>query len=296
KAATIVVIGTVLAATLLALLLLVPFVGAIRDLLQSAPDIVEGLRDSDVFAGVGDSGAALDVQEGAQNLAAQIPDAVSEVIGLAGEAFSAAIAVFTITFLALFFLTDVGNLKQALGSVLMPGDRDRWLSTYERITTTVSRWAIGVLIVATIAGTVQGLTAFLLGSSFALALGIVAGVLDMIPNIGATIAAIITSAVLLAEEGLWQAVVMLVVVLVYQQVENNLVTPTIQGKATNISAFFVILGVTVFGALLGILGALVAVPLTAIIQIVIGELTVARRQKVAEAQAALAAGAPTAPG
>ena len=59
---------------------------------------------------------------------------------------------------------------------------------------------------------------------------------------------------------------MLVVILVYQQVENNLLWPTIYGKAVNISPFFVILGVTLFGALLGVLGALVAVPVTASLQ------------------------------
>ena len=52
----------------------------------------------------------------------------------------------------------------------------------------VSRWAIGVVVVASIAGTTQGLTAWLLGSSYALGLGVIAGLLDMIPNIGATIA------------------------------------------------------------------------------------------------------------
>ena len=66
---------------------------------------------------------------------------------------------------------------------------------------------------------------------------------------------------------------MLAVVLVYQQIENNLLGPTIYGKAVNISAFFVILGVTLFGALLGVLGALVAVPVTASLQIVAREVT-----------------------
>jgi predicted PurR-regulated permease PerM len=76
---------------------------------------------------------------------------------------------------------------------------------------------------------------------------------------------------------------MLIVVLVYQQIENNILTPTIQGKAVDISAFFVILGVTLFGALLGVLGALVAVPIVASIQIVVKELTKERRARVAEA-------------
>jgi predicted PurR-regulated permease PerM len=77
------------------------------------------------------------------------------------------------------------------------------------------------------------------------------------------------------------------VVLVYQQIENNLLGPTIYGKAVNISAFFVILGVTLFGALLGVLGALVAVPVTASLQIVAKEVTRSRRAAVAAAQASL---------
>ena len=69
------------------------------------------------------------------------------------------------------------------------------------------------------------------------------------------------------------AVIMLIVVLAYQQVENNILTPKIQGKAVNLSGFFIIVAVTLFGALLGVLGALTAVPLAATIQIFVQELT-----------------------
>ena len=115
---------------------------------------------------------------------------------------------------------------------------------WERVTESVSRWAIGVVVIATIAGTTQGVTAWLLGSSYALGLGVIAGLLDMIPNIGATIAGFILVPTLWAEEGLAAALIMLVVVLVYQQVENNILTPKIQGKAVNLSGFFIIVAVT----------------------------------------------------
>jgi predicted PurR-regulated permease PerM len=88
-----------------------------------------------------------------------------------------------------------------------------------------------------------------------------------------------------AEEGITAAVIMLVVVLVYQQLENNILTPKIQGRAVQLSAFFIIVSVTLFGALLGVLGALTAVPLAAMIQIFVQELTKARRERVAEAKA-----------
>ena len=169
----------------------------------------------------------------------------------------------------------------------MPGEDERWLGVWEQVTESVSRWAIGLIIIASIAGTTQGVTAWLLGSSYAVALGVIAGLLDMIPNIGATIAGFILVPTLWAEEGLTAALIMLAVVLVYQQLENSILTPKIQGKAVNLSPFFIIVAVTLFGALLGVLGALTAVPLAATIQILVQELTKARREKVAEANAAV---------
>ena len=227
-----------------------------------------------------------------------IPDAISAVLGIAGSFFGVFLALFTILFICLFLLTDIGEAEGSRSaSVLMPGEDERWLGVWERVTETVSRWAIGVVVIATIAGTIQGTTAWLLGSSFAVGLGVIAGLLDMIPNIGATIAGFILVPALWAEEGLTAAVIMLVVVLVYQQLENNILTPKIQGKAVSLSAFFIIVAVTLFGALLGVLGALTAVPLAAMIQIFVQELTEARRNRVAEAKAALASSTtPAAPG
>lgn len=286
-AATVTVLGTAVAVTVLGLLLLVPLVGSVRDFVKGLPETVEQLRASGELSWLGDSGAAENVQSGANTAAASMPDAISAVLGIAGDFFSVFLAAFTILFICLFLLSDIANLKRALASVLMSGEDERWLGVWEKVTTSVSRWAIGVVVIATIAGTTQGVTAWLLGSSYALALGVIAGLLDMIPNLGATIAGFILVPTLWAEEGLTAAIIMLAVVLVYQQVENNILTPKIQGKAVSLSGFFIIVAVTLFGALLGVLGALTAVPLAAMIQILVQELTKARRERVAEAKAAL---------
>ena len=293
-AATVTVIGSALIVTVLFILLLVPLVGSVRDFLEQLPTTVQQLRDSDELSSwFGDSGASENVQEAAGKVAARIPHAISAVLGVAGSFFGVFIGLFTILFICLFLLTDIARLKDALGSVLMPGEDERWLGVWERVTESVSRWAIAVVIIATIAGTTQGLVAWLLGSSFALGLGVIAGLLDMIPNIGATIAGFILVPALWAEEGLTAALIMLAVVLVYQQLENNIVTPKVQGKAVNLSAFFIIISVTLFGALLGVLGALTAVPLAAMIQIFVQELTKERRARVAALKAPAAA--PTSP-
>ena len=288
--ATIVVLGTAVAVTALALVLLVPIVSSLRDFLKALPQLVDELRESGELSWLGDSGAAENTQQGATNLADSIPHAISSILGVAGSAFSVGLTVFTLIFLTLFLLIDMERLRGVVRSMLLPDDAERWLDVWEHVTQTVSRWAIGALTIALIAGTVQGGTAALLGSSYALALGIIAGFLDLIPNLGATIAGFILVPTILAEEGLTDALIMLAVILVYQQIENNLLSPTIYGKAVNISAFFVILGVTLFGALLGVLGALVAVPVTASLQIVAQEVTKARRATVAAARDALEPG------
>jgi predicted PurR-regulated permease PerM len=285
-AATITVLGAAIAVLIIALLFLVPIVGSVRDFLHELPQTVEQLRNSDELAWLGDTGIGGNVQEGADKTSLNVPDAISAVLGIASGFFTVFLFCFTILFICLFFLSDVNKMKSSLGSLLMPGQRERWLAVWERVTESVSRWAIAVVVIATIAGTTQGVTAWLLGSSFALALGVIAGLMDMIPNIGATIAGFILVPTILAEQGIAAALVMLVVVLVYQQVENNIITPKIQGKAVNLSGFFIIVAVTLFGALLGVLGALTAVPLAATIQIFIQELTKARREEVAAASKA----------
>jgi predicted PurR-regulated permease PerM len=280
------VLGSVILVTALALVLLVPMVDSLIDFLKALPQTVQDLRNSSELSWLKDSGSAENVQQGADHVASTIPTAIGAFLGVAGSAFSVGLTIFTLIFIALFLLMDIPRLQGALSSVLMPRDSEYALSLWDQIAHTVSRWALGAAFIAVIAGTVQGGAAWLLGSQYALALGLIAGFLDLIPTIGATIAGFILVPTILAEEGLTSALIMLAVVLVYQQVENNLLTPTVQGKAVDISGFFVMLGVTVFGALFGVIGALVAVPVTASLQIVVREATTARRARVAALRAA----------
>src|SRR6478672_2857615 len=239
-AATVTVLGTAIGVVLIGLLFLVPMVGSVRDFLHSLPQTIYQLRSSDELSWLGDTGIGKNLHDGSSQTSASVPDTVSKVLGIAGAFFAVFLGGFTILFICLFLLSDIPNMKRALGSVLMPGEDDRWLGVWERVTEAVSRWAIGVVVIATIAGTTQGVTAWLLGSSYAIGLGVIAGLLDMIPNIGATMARLILVPTLWAEEGVAAAIVMLVVLLVYQQLENNILSPKIQGKAVSLSAFIII--------------------------------------------------------
>ena len=285
NAAMVVVLGLVAFLVGLAYLLISPFVGAVRDLIEDLPTIVERIRASDLFQQIDertDLGEKL--QQRAESLASDLPSKLGDAFEVGGRIFGFGLGAITIVFMTLFLVIDLPNLSRSLHSVLYPKESSRLTMLEERVTRTIGRYALGAIVIAGIAGTVQGTAAWLLGVPFALALGIIAGLLGLIPQLGATLAAVLLSLVALTQ-GVPQALAMLVICIVYQQVENYVLQPTIQGRAADISGFFVIASVIVGAALLGVVGAIIAVPLTASVQIVIRELTAERRAAVALAHA-----------
>jgi predicted PurR-regulated permease PerM len=270
----------------LAYLLVTPFVDAIRELIEDLPNIVERIRSSDLFQQLDrrtDIGEEL--QRRAESLATNLPSRLGDAFEVGGRIFGFGLGAVTIVFMTLFLVIDLPNLSQSLHSVLYPRASDRMALLEDRITRTIGRYALGAVTIAIIAGTVQGTAAWLIGVPLALALGIIAGLLGLIPQVGATLAAVVLSLVALTQ-GIPEALIMLVVCIGYQQFENYVLQPMIQGRAADISGFFVIASVIVGAALLGVVGALIAVPLVASAQIVIRELTAERRASVAKAHTA----------
>jgi predicted PurR-regulated permease PerM len=139
---------------------------------------------------------------------------------------------------------------------------------------------IGNIVISIICGTIYGTTAVILGLPYPLALAVIAGILDMVPNVGSLIAGIIIGVVALSVSTT-AVIVFVIVILVYQQFENYVLQPTIIGKAANLSGFLVILSVLVWGALFGVVGAIVGVPITAGIITIVEELTADRRARIA---------------
>jgi predicted PurR-regulated permease PerM len=287
-AALLVMLFVFLVFGLLAYLLITPFVGAVQDLIEDLPQIVERIRESDLFQQIdARTDLGVELQKRAEKLAADLPSKLGDAFEVGGKVFGFGLGALTIGFMTLFLVIDLPNLSRSLHSVLYPSESGRIGLLEERITRTIGRYALGAIAIATIAGTVQGTAAWLLGVPFALALGIVAGLLGLIPQVGATFAAVVLSLVALTQ-GVPQALIMLVVCIAYQQLENYVLQPTIQGRAADISGFFVIASVVIGAALIGVVGALIAVPLTASAQIVIREHTAERRARVALAHAGTA--------
>lgn len=289
-AATVVVLVLVLLGALAIATVAVPLINSVHGLIVDLPNIVSSIRKSDWFTTldrrfhIGD-----EFQRRAGELAGRVPSAAVDLVGLGGAVVGVLFKTFATVFLTLYLLIDLPRLERALHSMLTPSTSSRVAALREEITSTVSRYALGAVVIAVIAGTVEGASAWLLGAPFPLALALLAGLLDLVPQVGATLGgAILVLATL--TQGVPEALAMLVIVVVYQQIENYALQPLIQGRAADVSGFFVIGSVVLGAALLGVLGALVAVPLTAAIQIVVRELTAERRARMTALRAAASAG------
>jgi predicted PurR-regulated permease PerM len=284
--AAVLVLAIVIVLGAVALVVVQAIVGAVREFSDDLPRIVDEVRQSDLGSFI-DSGS--DSLETLADHAGEITNGVAKVSGgvadLGLSAFGAVTLVLSVMFLTLFGLIDEPRLREWMGGLLYRGDRERFLKVTDRIVQTTSRYMLGNLVISVICGTVYGTTAVILDIPYPLALAVIAGILDLIPSIGATIAGIIVGIVALSVS-LGAFIVFLIVIVVYQQLENYVLQPTIIGKAAQISGFTVLASVLAFGALFGLIGAIIGVPIAAGIQIVVKELTAARRARIAAADAA----------
>ena len=188
------------------------------------------------------------------------------------SAFGAVTLFFSVIFLTLFGLIDEPRVRDWIGGLMYRDKRERYLDVTNRIVNTTSRYMLGNLAISVICGTVYGVTAVILDLPYPLALALIAGLLDLIPTVGATIAGIIIGVIALSVS-LEALVAFAIVMLVYQQIENYVLQPTIIGKAAHVSGFTVLVSVLAFGALFGFIGAIIGVPIAAALQILVEELT-----------------------
>ena len=281
-AATTVVLGLVVAALVVIGLLLSPFVSAVGDFVDALPSIVQDIRNSSLGSWIDQhSQAPEQTQESVKQIAEAIGNAAGGVLGVAISGFSLVLGAVTLIFLTLFLIIDLPRLVGAADSLLDPGGSARFQRIVPAIITAVSRTMLGNIAISIICGTIYGLSAWALGAPFPLALGLIAAFLDLVPMVGATVAGVILVLATLTQ-GVTAALIMLAIVLIYQQVENYLLQPTILGRAADVSGFLVIASVLVFGTLLGVIGAIIAVPIVASIQIIVKEFTAKRREEMAE--------------
>ena len=180
-------------------------------------------------------------------------------------------ALITILVLAAFMLGSGRSWTDAVIASRPREERERLRRSLDHMASAVGGYVAGALTIAVIAGVATYIMLSILGVPFRAPLAVVAGLFSLIPLVGATIAAVLIGVVTLFENFPTATIVWAVWAIVYQQFENHVIQPQIQKRTVNVHPFITIVAVLFGSALLGVMGALVAIPLAASVQILLRE-------------------------
>lgn len=160
--------------------------------------------------------------------------------------------------------------------------RAQFAAASRQVTVKVSGWLLGQLLLGVTIGVTAGIGLWLLGVPYFYVLALIAGIGEMIPVVGPILSAIPAVAVALTVSP-QKALLVLIFWIVQQQIENHVLVPKILSRQVGVSAVTVIVALLLGGSLLGIVGALLAVPTAAILQVVLQELGAAEPPREAGA-------------
>jgi predicted PurR-regulated permease PerM len=260
-------------------------VNQVNDFVQKLPDYAQ-----DITQGRG----RLGFLETKYHIEERIRDAVKEggatrVLGLSGAAISVAKGVITIVvgtvtilFMTFFMLLEGPRWVERFYSLLPESSQRRWRKVGFDIYRTVGGYVTGNLLISLIAGGLTTIVLLIMGVPYAVALGLIVAILDLIPLAGATIAAILIGTVAFLHS-IPAGIVVVIFFVVYQQVENHLLQPVIYGRTVQLSPLAVLISILIGAELAGILGALGAIPVAGSIQVLIVDWLAHRRERAAAA-------------
>ena len=200
----------------------------------------------------------------------------SRLLGLSGTAFAITkgiitliVATVTIAFMTFFMLLEGPAWMERFYALLPDDSRDRWREVGHRIYRTVGGYVTGNLFISVIAGISATALLFLLDVPYAVALGLLVAILDLIPLAGATIAAIILTAVAAITGGWVPALIVAVFMIVYQQIENHFIQPVVYSRTVQLSPLAILISILIGAELAGVVGALAAIPVAGTIQVLV---------------------------
>jgi predicted PurR-regulated permease PerM len=198
-------------------------------------------------------------------------DAVTTVIGAVWGFFGGLFGLITILILAFYFLLDADRIVSTFLRLFSKTERPRVADACVRVTTKVSAWLGGQLLLAAIIGSTAAIALGLMGVPYFYVLALIAGLGEMIPIVGPILAAIPAIAVAFTVSPAL-ALGVAVFFLVQQQFENHVLVPKVMERQVGVSAVTVIVALLIGGSLLGIVGAILAVPTAAVLQVLFEEM------------------------
>jgi predicted PurR-regulated permease PerM len=248
-------------------------VSQVNDLVDAAPGYVH-----DLTAGRGPLGfletkyhVVERVQEAVKgNGSSRLAGGATAALDVTRSVITFVAAVVTIAFMTFFMLLEGPAWRDRFIALLPDRLQPRAHRMAGEIARTIGGYVTGNLFISLIAGFCTTIVLLIVKVPFAVALGLLVAILDLIPLAGATLAAIIVTLVAVTHS-LTAAIVVLAFFIVYQQLENHLLQPIVYGRTVQLSPLAILISVLIGAEVAGVIGALSAIPVAGTIQIIISD-------------------------
>ena len=279
----------------LGLLVVPPIVNGVNKFVDKVPSYVQDLRKNNTVRKYDNKYHITEkLDEEARKLPNRLGDAASALTSVTVGVFSTLFQLVTVLVLTFFFLLDGKHMVEWALRQLDPDRAGRVRKVLDDVYDATGGYVIGNLIISVIAGTGTWIVLEILNVPFAVPLAVLMAFLDLIPLVGATIGGVGIGIVAAISNFPTALIVWGVYFIVYQQIENNVLQPLIYRRTVALHPLVVLVAVLIGGSQLGVLGALIAIPVAAGIQIVVRDLWRARKERIAVVDGAAPAG-PAAP-
>ncbi len=265
------------------LLLVPPLVTGVENLSNDLPGYVNDLRSNETFRKYDDRyNITQKVKDQANQLPSKLGSAAGTLRDVTVGVFSSFVQLFAILVIAFFFSMEGPKLIEFFFEQL-PDDRERGLRVIATdVSEAISGYVFGNFVISVLAGLVTYGTLAALDVPFRVPLAILFAFLDLVPLVGATIGGILVGIVVAFFDFPGDLIIWLAVFIGYQQIENYLIQPYVYGKAVRVHPLTVIVAILIGASLLGILGALIAIPIAASAQSAIRDWWRFRQERLAK--------------
>lgn len=244
-----------------------PLVKQTQELASNLPTYAQRLQESDsVLGNLSERYGLVERAKASQGqIAAQLTGAS---VGIVKSVFGGLIATLTILTLTILALIEAPSLLKQIWEVMPESKRRHRQKLAGQMYQVVAGWVTGRLLIALIAAVAATVALMLLGVPYAITLGIIVGLLDLVPLFGATLGAVVVTVTALVYSTN-AAIVMVIFFVIYQQLENNVIVPIVDSRTVQLSPLLVLVSAIIGISLGGIIGALVAIPTAACLQILV---------------------------
>lgn len=280
-----IVLATVLVLLLLCILaaaliwiFFAPFVQQTVNLISAIPDLIGKINSSLSKTPLAESASInqQSIKSYLESNSGRLVDTASQLVGVL-LAFIVGIIDAVVAFVSIislmFFMTIEGKtLKNFSTRLIAAKHRDKAVELGRKVYDIINGYVVGNFIVSMIFGGFSMVALWLLHSPYFLVLGVVAGLIDLIPLVGTTIAAIFIGIVFLLTGQPWAALIYAIFSFVYVQFENVVINPAVYSKNVSVSPLIVLVSILIGATVAGIIGALLAIPVAATLKVLVKEL------------------------